>query len=190
MQRHDQSPSPARAALIAALQSAGAKDATAVKLIYDRTSAKLFGICLRICGDREAAEDVLQDVYVKIWRRAASFDPARASPISWMAIIARNAALDWCRREGRHAALPAECAPETVDGAPLADAQLEDAEQRRRLLGCLDGLNGNQSATIRRIFMDGMTYQHLSDDDGTPVGTLKSWVRRGLLQLKACLDDD
>ncbi|HUD94855.1 sigma-70 family RNA polymerase sigma factor [Sphingobium sp.] len=188
--QYSQSPSTARAALVDALRSAGAKDQSALRLIYDMTSAKLFGICLRICCDREAAEDVLQDVYVKIWRRAASFDPARASPISWMAIIARNAALDWCRREGRHAVLPADCAPETADDAPSADTSLEDAEQKSRLLGCMEGLSDNQSATIRRIFMDGMTYQHLSDNDGTPVGTLKSWVRRGLVQLKACLGDD
>lgn len=179
----------ARAILVAALRSAAVGQSSSVKTLYDMTSAKLFGICIRICPDREAAEDVLQDVYVKIWRRAGTFDPARASPISWMAVIARNAALDWCRREARHCATASEDQADIVDDSPLADFKLEQDQQYSRLLGCLDGLGSDQSRTIRRAFLDGLTYQQLSDASGTPMGTLKSWVRRGLQQLKACLGD-
>lgn len=76
-----------------------------------------------------------------------------------------------------------------VDDTPLADFRLEQDQQYSRLIGCLDGLGSDQSLTIRRAFLDGLTYQQLSDASGTPLGTLKSWVRRGLQQLKACLGD-
>ncbi|KAB2858515.1 MAG: RNA polymerase subunit sigma, partial [Sphingopyxis terrae] len=80
----------AREALVAALAAVARQDRAALRQVYDLTSAKLFGICLRICGDRGSAEDVLQAVYLKIWDRAGQFDAARASPITWLAAIARN----------------------------------------------------------------------------------------------------
>ena len=180
----------ARQQLVEAMADAASGETSAVKTIYDMTSAKLFGICLRICGDREAAEDVLQDVYVKVWRRASSFDPAKASPISWMAVIARNASIDWCRRETRHAASSDDTLMMAIDDAPLADTRLEQVEMRARLMACLENLSADQSGAIRLAFLEGRTYQQLSQDQGTPVGTLKSWVRRGIAQLKACLGDD
>jgi RNA polymerase sigma factor (sigma-70 family) len=178
-----------RQRLVSALASAAAGDQAGLRRLYDLTSAKLFGICLRICGDREAAEDVLQEVYVKIWRRAAAFDAQRASPISWMAMIARNAALDWRRASRRYDTLPEDAIPSVADDAPLADASLEQAEARRRLLACLDRLDPQQSAAIRRAFLDGLTYQQLAETTATPLGTVKSWIRRGMQKLKECLGD-
>ncbi len=180
----------ARQKLIDAMAVAASGDTSAIKTIYDMTSAKLFGICLHICGNREAAEDVLQDVYVKIWRRATSFDAARASPISWMAIIARNASFDWCRREARGTEFSDDALAMIVDDTPLADTLLEQVEMQKRLANCLERLSADQSGAIRLAFLEGRTYQQLSHDQGTPVGTLKSWVRRGIAQLKACLGDD
>ncbi len=178
-----------RAKLVSALHLAASGDATALRLVYDLTSAKLFGICLRISGDRQAAEDILQDVYVKVWRRASAFDAERASPISWLARIAHNAAIDWRRAQNRHETLPDDGMADFVDEAPLADAMLERDEERSRLLACLDGLETNQSSVIRRAFLDGLTYQQLSDGTDTPLGTIKSWVRRGMQKLKECLGD-
>ena len=178
-----------RERLVSALQLVAQGDAASLRTVYQQTSAKLFGICLRICGDRQAAEDVLQDVYVKVWRRAGSFDAARASPISWLAMIAHNAAIDWRRAQHSHGTLDDDAVRAIADGAPLADAIAEQDEDRRRLLACLDGLDTQQSGAVRRAFLDGMTYQQLADESGTPLGTIKSWIRRGMQKLKECLGD-
>jgi RNA polymerase sigma-70 factor (ECF subfamily) len=178
-----------RKRLNAALDRAAAGDSDGLRNVYDLTSAKLFGICLRISGDREAAEDILQEVYIKVWRRAGSYDSGRASPITWLATIARNAALDWRRASGRHDTLPDDRLAAVADDAPLADGVLEAGEARARLMACLDGLDPVQAGAIRRAFMDGLTYQQLADQDATPLGTVKSWIRRGMQRLKECLGD-
>src|SRR3979411_1406523 len=94
-----------RSQLVAALVRVAAGDRAALRMVYQDTSAKLFGVCLRILNDRSEAEAVLQDVYVTVWRKAASFDPGRASPITWMVAIARNRAIDRLRSSAmsRHA---------------------------------------------------------------------------------------
>ncbi|MGF7155572.1 sigma-70 family RNA polymerase sigma factor [Novosphingobium gossypii] len=179
-----------RALLVSAIHRAASGDAAGLRRIYELTSAKLFGICLRICADREAAEDVLQDVYVKVWRRAASFDDTRASPVSWLAAIARNAAVDWRRTEHRHDPLPDDAMAAMAaiaDEAPQADVLMEGDQERRRLLACLEGLPHEQSGAIRSAFLQGLTYQELAERSDTPLGTVKSWIRRGMLRLKDCL---
>jgi RNA polymerase sigma factor (sigma-70 family) len=147
-------------------------------------------VCLRICGDRQAAEDVLSEVYLTIWKRAGAFEPGRASPISWLATIARNRAIDWRRASGR--APPArveEIADLADDRASAEDIMLFD-ERAARLHACLDQLEQRQRDAIRTAFFDGLTYAELATRDAVPLGTMKSWVRRGLLRLKDCLDDD
>ena len=117
----------ARQRLVEALVATGAEDRGAFRTLYHLTSAKLFGVCLRICGDRQAAEDVLSDVYLTIWKRAGAFEPGRASPISWLATIARNRAIDWRRSAGR--APPArieEVADIADDRASAEDVMLLD----------------------------------------------------------------
>ncbi|KQM18267.1 sigma-70 family RNA polymerase sigma factor [Novosphingobium sp. Leaf2] len=179
-----------RERLSTALRQTASGDASALRQVYDMTSAKLFGICLRICGDTQAAEDVLQDVYVKVWRRAGAFDEVRASPISWLAAIARNAAVDWKRAHERHAPPTGDASLALIaDDAPLADRLLEDDQFRLRLHACLDGLNTHEADAIRRTFLDGLTYQQLADRVESPLSTVKSWIRRGMMKLKGCLGD-
>lgn len=178
-----------RQRLVSALADSAAGNPAALRQVYDLTSAKLFGICLRICGEREAAEDVLQEVYLRVWRRAAAFDAKRASPITWLAVIARNAALDW-RRASRHGATVSDdLLVDMADEAPAADDLLLREEAGARLRACLEELEGAQAQAIRRAFLDGLTYQQLADRIETPLGTIKSWIRRGLQKLKGCLDD-
>ena len=123
-------PSPeaaARARLVDALVRTGEEDRAAFRDLYALTSAKLFGVCYRICGERQAAEDVLHDVYLTIWRRAGAYDPLRASPITWLATIARNRAIDWQRAQKIRRATPIEDAPPVIDTAPLAsESMLQD----------------------------------------------------------------
>jgi RNA polymerase sigma-70 factor (ECF subfamily) len=178
-----------RSQLSAALARVAAGDRAALELVYRDTSAKLFGVILRILNDRGEAEDVLQEVYITVWRKASVFDPARASPITWLVAIARNRAIDRLRSgTGARRAAPIEEAGEVSDPAPAASELVESAQESRRLAGCLDELEARQSAAIRAAFMDGLTYEELAARSGVPLGTMKSTIRRGLLKLRACLD--
>ena len=180
----------ARARLVEALVATGAEDRAAFSTLYKLTSAKLFGVCLRICGERQAAEDVLSEVYLTIWRRAGAYEPGRASPISWLATIARNRAIDWRRSAGRKVAITLDEAPEVADPEPSAEQKLVKNDEDQRLHLCLDKLDDKQRGAIRTAFFDGLTYAELAEREGVPLGTMKSWVRRGLMRLKDCLRDD
>ena len=178
-----------RRQLNAAIRRAAGGDRAALRLVYDMTAAKLFGVCLRILNDRSEAEDVLQEVYLTVWRKAASFDEARASPITWLVAIARNRAIDRVRSvSAARASAPIEAADDVPDPAPLAAQALETAQENRRLYSCLEELEMRQSAAIRAAFMDGLTYDELAERQGVPLGTMKSWIRRGLAKLRACLE--
>ncbi len=167
-----------------------AEDRSAFRRLYQLTSAKLFGICLRICGERQAAEDVLQDVYLIIWRRAGGYEPGRASPISWLATIARNRAIDWRRAKGVRPTSNIVDANDIASGDMSAIDRLLAEEDDRKLHLCLDSLDDPQRQAIRTAFFDGLTYAELAQRQNVPLGTMKSWVRRGLIRLKDCLDDD
>lgn len=153
------------------------------------TSAKLFGICLRISADRHAAEDILQDVYIKVWNKADRFDAGRASPITWLCAIARNTAIDWHRSSRLTGMMPEAAAAQVVDEAPLADMMIEHDQHSARLFACLDELEERQSVAIRSAFLDGLTYPQLAERMAVPLGTMKSWIRRGLQHLKVCIGD-
>ena len=180
----------ARARLVEALVATGAEDRAAFSTLYKLTSAKLFGVCLRICGERQAAEDVLSEVYLTIWRRAGAYEPGRASPISWLATIARNRAIDWRRSAGRKVAITLDEAPEVADPEPSAEQKIVTNDEDQRLHLCLDQLDDKQRGAIRTAFFDGLTYAELAEREGVPLGTMKSWVRRGLMRLTDCLRDD
>ncbi len=179
----------ARARVTGALTAVARGERSALTELYTLTSAKLFGICLRICHDREDAEDVLQAVYVKVWQRAERFDPARASPITWLAAIARNSAIDRLRARARPAE-PISAAADLADDRPLADSIIEDAQERGRIHACLGELEVRTRESIRAAFFGGFTYAQLAERETVPLGTMKTWIRRGLLQLRACLGRD
>jgi len=180
----------ARERLVEALVATGGEDRSAFRTLYSLTSAKLFGVCLRICGDRQAAEDVLSDVYLTIWKRAGAFEPGRASPISWLATIARNRAIDWRRSSGRVPYSGGEEVALIADDRISAEDNMLVDERAAQLHSCLDQLDERQRDAIRTAFFDGLTYAELAERDAVPLGTMKSWVRRGLFRLKDCLGDD
>ncbi|MBA2467741.1 MAG: sigma-70 family RNA polymerase sigma factor [Sphingomonas sp.] len=154
--------------------------------LYKRTSAKLFGICIRLLGSEAEAEDVLQEVYLIVWNKADRFDPRKASPITWLAVLARNKAIDRLRLR-RVPTDPIERADDVGDDAPSALDVLETAQEHRRLASCLDELDEQQRTMIRAAFLDGASYPELAEREGVPLGTMKSWIRRGLLRLRGCL---
>ncbi len=177
-----------REALCLALVRVAAGEAPALKEVYDRTSAKLFGVCLRILGEPSEAEDVLQEVYLSVWRGAAAFSADRASPITWLAAIARHRAIDRLRARRPGRSEPIDAADDVADGAPSALDLLQESEGARRLAGCLGELEGPFQNAIRAAFLDGFTYEALAQRAGVPLGTMKSWIRRSLLKLRACVN--
>jgi RNA polymerase sigma-70 factor (ECF subfamily) len=178
-----------RKQLSAAIRRAAGGDRAALRLIYDETAAKLFGICLRILHDRSEAEDVLQDVYLTVWRKAGAFDESKASPITWLVAIARNRAIDQLRSGGvARRAEPIEAAETVSDPSPLAEEMVMNSQERARLAACLDDLEPRQANAIRSAFVGGSTYEELARAANVPLGTMKSLIRRGLAKLRACLE--
>ncbi len=166
------------------LAAIGGGDRAALKHLYAATSAKLFGIILRILSERSEAEDVLQEVYITVWRKAAEFDPSRASPITWLATIARNRAIDRLRARGSRPTTTLDAAAEVVEPSLPADALIDAANDARRVTAALDRLDPRHAAIIRSAYFEGLTYEALADREKIPVGTLKSWVRRGLIRMR------
>ena len=163
-------------------------DRGALKQLYQATSAKLFGVCLRILSDREESEDVLQEVYLTIWRRADRFDAGRASVMAWISTIARNRAIDKLRARGPLAYAEPVDELEIEDEAPRAEALLSSAQDAQALDRCLSELDGRTQTAIRTAFFEGVTYEALAHRLDAPLGTVKSWIRRGLMKLKGCLE--
>lgn len=165
----------------------GEGDQAAFATLYQRTSAKLFGICVKMLRDRSEAEDVLQDVYVTVWRRAAIFDPGLAGAVTWLAAIARNRAIDRLRRR-REESMDESTEEEIVDETPSPAAMAECSQERRRLEHCLELLPAGHGKIVREAFFTGATYAELAERLSVPLGTMKSWIRRSLIQLRTCLE--
>lgn len=176
-----------RQTLVLNLRRVAGGDRTALQAVYDATSSKLFGVVLRILNDRSEAEDVLQEVYISVWSKAGTFDASRASPITWLATMARNRAIDRQRQVGRRVTRPIDDAQEVPDDTEDGLGALLRSEQSTRLDGCLDELEVNQQKAIRTAFFEGRTYEDVASLFGVPTGTMKSWIRRSLMKLKACL---
>ena len=173
--------------LVPLLGGIAAGDRAALATLYQRTSAKLFGICIRLLPSEADAQDVLQEVYLTVWRKAGLYDQAKASPITWLAVMARNKAID--RLRGKQLATdPLEAANDVAADDPSAFDIVEQGQERERLADCLGELEPQHAAIIRAAFVDGLTYAELAARDAVPLGTMKSWIRRSLLRLRGCLE--
>ena len=180
---------PARAEeLKRLLLRTGQSDSEAFAELYRRTSARLFGVCKRMLVDGREAEEVLQEIYVSVWERGGSYDASRAGAMTWLVALARNKTIDRLRQRER-ATVDHEADIETLaDEDPTPDSSAESAQEFRRLQECLEKLEAPQRRSIRAAFFSGITYHALAEGAKVPLGTMKSWIRRGLLQLRACLD--
>lgn len=170
----------------ALLLATGKQDQQAFEQLYRLTSARLFGICRRMLAQPSDAEDALQDVFLTVWRKASQFDNERGKATTWLATIARTRCIDRLRTGGveRHLdPVDLEALPE-----PEKDDPVELASDQQRLDNCLSTLQNQHRAVIRTAFFDGCTYHDLAARTGVPLGTMKSWIRRGLMSLKACLE--
>jgi RNA polymerase sigma-70 factor (ECF subfamily) len=178
-----------RADLVAVLQAVGTGNEAALAILYERTSAKLYGICLRVLGLEADAQEVLQDVYLAVWQRAATYDASRASPITWLAVMARNRAIDRLRKR-QLLTVDIDEARDVRDCSPAAPDVLEAKQQHERVAECLQHLEARQQAMIRAAFLDGATYSVLAEREGVPIGTMNSLIRRGLLRMRTRLMDE
>jgi RNA polymerase sigma-70 factor (ECF subfamily) len=180
-----------RSQIAAALARIPQGDRAAMQTVYRLTSAKLFGVCLRILGERTEAEDVLQEVYLTVWRKAATFNAGRASPMTWLIAIARNRCIDRLRttkQSRRMEPIDAATADNLMDPAQPADRALESNEVTARLRSCLDTLAERERVALTGAFFDGNTYEEVATRMSVSLGTMKSWIRRALIKLKSCLE--
>lgn len=161
-------------------------DRGALRALYDRESRWLMGVAMRIVRDRALAEEVLQEAFLQIWKAAATFDASRGSGRGWIYTIVRHRALQEIRRGGHEVSLDAEDlenlsndqqSPDP-DAPGIGTAELEN---------CLQQLEPKKRACIVHAFIEGYTHEQIASKLDTPLGTIKSWVRRGLLSLKECL---
>lgn len=161
-------------------------DRGAFRELYEASAAKLFGVALRILRREDWAEEVLQDCYVSVWRHAPEYRASRAAPMTWMTSIVRNRCLDWLRRPH-----PQPLDDELMEGLesenPGPLAQLESSRDSAALARCLRGLDAKQRQAIALAFFDGLSHAELAAHLREPLGTVKTWVRRGLARLKDCL---
>ncbi len=180
------------------LARAGLGDRVAFGKLYERTSGHLFAVVLRIQRDRGQAEDLLQEVYVSVWKAAAGFDAARSQPLTWLTHIARNRAIDSLRRAQTQPSTislsrdddderpdPAEA---LASGAPGPLDLLGQASDKRELAQCMERLSPPQRQSVALAFFDGLSHAEVAERLCEPLGTVKSWVRRALNTLKGCLD--
>jgi RNA polymerase sigma-70 factor (ECF subfamily) len=167
------------------LAAVAEQDRDAFAELYRRTSAKLYAVTLRILGEASRTDDAVHDVFVRVWRSAGSYDAARGRPITWLATMARNVAIDIRRREMARG------------GGRFAEIELDDivdrdgsasAEQLAALQICLKRLDPEQRQLVVAAYLNGDSREELAERTNRPIGTIKSWLHRSLAALKACLD--
>ena len=182
---------PAAADPLAELLAASARgDDRAFARLYSLTAAKLFALSLGILRQRDYAEEALQETYTRLWRFAHRYDPAKGPAMAWIVTIARNTALSALERRPRDAA--GSEAPDFDQWASAEPNLLEQAMQSsaaRALARCLQELDMPQRRTIMLAYFEGLTHVELAERLAAPVGTVKSWIRRGLARLNRCLSD-
>jgi len=161
-------------------------DRAAFAALYDATSAKLFGVCLRVLNNRAEAEDVLQDVFVRIWRKADRYAVNGYSPMTWLITVARNLAIDRLRAR-KAPARPIEDIYDLAASGPTPEEAAAQSSERAQIDRCLDALESKYAESVRGAYLEGETYQDLAERAGVPINTMRTWLRRSLLKLKDCL---
>lgn len=183
----------ADAVLLVNLLSATARgDQRAFRELYQASSAHLFGLLLRILKRRDWAEEALQDCYLKIWQKAETYEAGKGAPLTWLMTVARYRALDLLRMKRPEVEMPEE-----GEEAPMlmADESVQSPEDGAvesegigRLEHCMQGLQDEQRQSVLLAYYEGYTHQELATRLNAPLGTVKSWVRRGLAKLRECLE--
>ncbi|MGJ7542796.1 sigma-70 family RNA polymerase sigma factor [Variovorax sp. LT1R16] len=180
------------AELMALIDRVGQRDEAALRQLYDRTSPRLFGLALRVVRQREWAEDVLQEAFMTIWRVAGDYRGTLSPPLAWLGLIVRSRALDLLRRRTADRAQLTqefdEVMTETLaSGAPNPMEMADAGEQAWALHQCLQQLEGKQREVVSLAYLRDLSHGELSEQLKLPLGTVKTWIRRGLEKLRVCM---
>ena len=173
--------------LVTLLAAVAKGDEAAFDRLYANTRAKLYGVALRILRRPDLADEVMQDTYLRIWRNAGDFDPGIATPITWMVAIARNRALDLVRKKSEASIEEEPEAMEAPADEPDPLARHEMTDELRRLLACLGDLEEEQRRLVLLAYYSGWSREQLAAKFERPVNTVKTWLRRSLIQIRECL---
>lgn len=165
------------------------RDETGLAALYDRYRLILFGLLVRILNSREEAEDVLQEVFLQVWRRAADFDEQRGRPFTWLVTLTRSRAIDRLRVLAARQRLADSAARETTDEASDAVADTLHAEQREIVARALASLPEEQRRTLKLAYFEGLTQSEIATQLGTPLGTVKTRMRAGMMKLRELLGE-
>ncbi len=175
--------SPDAAAL---LWRVAAGDRTAFRALYETQSPRLYAVALRITRQSALASDAVHDTFLQVWRNAGRFDAARGNAETWMMSLVRYRALDIARRRVRE--VPDDDLPEPEDDSPDPLEALSSARDAAALRGCMEHLEPERRKLVLLAFVDGLSHTDLAERVGAPLGTVKSWIRRSLVSLRACLE--
>ena len=159
-------------------------DKGAMHRLYVRTSSELYSLCFSFIQNREASEDVLHEVYLKAWNRAASYDQAKGAPMAWLTRIARNSAIDWIRAQKRRPTSGDDELVFIADQSENAEEMLIRVEQSENLKQQVENLSSADANLIRSAYLRGMTYSEVANQTGLPLGTVKTRIRRGLRTMR------
>jgi len=170
------------------LERVAKEDAAALRELYDIAAPKLFGLALRILSKHEWAEEVLQDSFVNIWRFAGDYRRGLSAPMTWMSAIVRNRALDHLRRVNTQETEWSDVLDDLVaTGDPDPEALSAVSLQARLLDGCMQQLEAAQRQAVALAYLRDQSHSEIAEALSVPLGTVKSWIRRGLSKLKSCL---
>lgn len=180
--------------LIDLLERTARHDQRAFRALYEAASPHLFGLLLRMLKRRDWAEEALQDCFVKIWQRADSYAPDKGAPLTWLMTVARYRALDLLRVKRPEVEMPEEGEDASMAFADWSsgidpESEAVASEGIGRLSRCMDGLAEEQRRCVMLAYYEGYTHQEMTAVVGAPLGTIKSWVRRGLQKLRECLGE-
>ena len=182
----------ASARLVDSLRRCAAGDETALRTLYDATSAHLLGVAFDILRHRGRAEEVLQDAYLRVWQCAGSYDALQSRPMTWLIHIVRHRAIDVLRaqraEQARTVPLDAEHDDKVVDFAPRPEQLLQRALAARRIESCLGSLGREQRQAVALVIYRGLSHAEIAQQAGVPLSTAKAWVRRGFQRLMNAVD--
>jgi RNA polymerase sigma-70 factor (ECF subfamily) len=170
------------------LAATAAKDQAAFAELYALTRRKLFGVALMVLRRPDLAEDVTQEAFIRIWRSAVSFDPARGTPMTWMATIVRNLAIDVKRSPAAEPTDDAELTVIPFNGRSALE-ELEVSDDRRRLREALNRLDPMKRKLVIAAYLNGESREELAERFGAPVNTIKTWLRRAILDIRAAIEE-
>lgn len=166
------------------------RDRSAFGSLYQATSAGVFGFLVNMLRDRAAAEEVLQDAYMQLWQKSASYNAERGLPLTWIMSLARYRALDYMRRQSTRTRHESNFAQEPLQQeSATSDSEVAEGVNDQHLNVCLDRLQDKARESVVKAYCEGYTHEELSASMGTPIGTVKSWIRRSIKRLKECLHE-